>query len=122
MKKISIMIICCLILLCGCSSEPTLQDESPNESVSTTIELEINGHTVYLNPTLTDNWIEPMSMAADAPNIFVFSPFSGYTIRCNNMEVQSDSTVEVVIDKGYLKKSDGIEIEFTNKTNGLVTK
>lgn len=46
-----------------------------------------------------------MSMAADAPNIFVFSTFSGYKIKCNNIEVQSGDTVEVMIDKGYLKKA-----------------
>ena len=122
MKKISIMFLCCFLLLCACTSETVSRDESPEESLSASIGLTINGYTVYLNPTISDNWIEPMSMAADAPNIFVFSTFSGYKIKCNNIEVQSGDTVEVMIDKGYLKKSDGIEIEFTNKKSGLVTK
>lgn len=121
MKKICILIIC-VVLLCGCSLRGTPENEDYDKSVSTSIELSINGYTVYLDPSASDVWIEPMSMAGDAPNKFIFSPFTGYSIKCNNMEVQSGDTIEVIIDKGYLKKSDGITIEFTNKKNGVVTR
>lgn len=121
MKKFCIMILC-LIVLCACSSEGAMENKSYDEPVSTSIELSINGYTVYLNPSISDIWIEPMSMSGDAPNNFAFSSFSGYSIKCNGMEVQSGDTIKVMIDKGYLKKSDGITIEFTNKKNGAVTR
>lgn len=129
-KKGMIGFIAC-VMLNGCIAPPKeeilvqeetfVQDEENNEK-SANIGLAINGYYVSLNPTANDVWIEPMSMAADAPNDFTFSEFAGYTVYVNGVQAESNKNLEVYAPVSGLKKSEGIEIVITDmETQATVT-
>lgn len=117
-------------MLCGCSK---IEKDNTVQSISQKIDMEgsgeyseeiglsINGYNVILQPDRDNIWIEPMSMAADAPNYFNFSNYSGYIIKVDGKEVGDTGIIEVTIDGGGLKKSVGIPIEFFNTGTGKVT-
>lgn len=117
--RYKLLIITIILALCGCSKA---EKNSNTNEVSTEIALSINGYNVSLQPNNNEVWIEPMSMAADAPNYFTFGSFSGYKIKVDGKEAESNGTVEVTVDKkGGLRKSVGIPIEFLNTVTGNIT-
>ena len=131
--RYKIIIFLSVMILCGCTnlnakfdtSQPISQYMAITEKDETSEEigLSINGYYLTLYPNKDETWIEPMSMAADAPNYFKFNAFSGYTIKVNGQEVESDGTIEVKIDgSDGLKKSVGIPIEFCNIKTEEVTR
>lgn len=96
------------------SETPESETAKPETTKSESIGLTINGYYVSLNPTENNIWIEPMSMAADAPNDFTFSEFSGYSISVNGVPAESNQNLEVLAPAAGLRKSEGIEIAITD--------